>query len=216
MCMKKIKILGIICCFLILTGCQKKDNILFKEEYESLNTNSNYRSVTIPKDNKMVYITDEELLTKIENKEDLVVYFGFSKCPWCRSIIETLIQVSKDLDMDKIYYLDISSIRDIKEIQDNRVITIKQGSQAYLKIVKLLNDYLADYQIDNQVVGKRIYAPNILVIKNQQIKGIETGVSSLQTDYNQELTLEIKKDMTEKITNLLKQYQTATCNHGAC
>ena len=193
------------------------DNILFKEEYESLNNNDNYRSVSIDKDNPMVYITDENLCEKIENKEDMVVYFGFSKCPWCRSIIETLIEVSQDLDIDKIYYLDIYDLRDTKIIDDDgNIKTIKEGSESYLKILDLLSEYLTDYKVDGKVVGKRIYAPNILVIKNGNIEGIETGVSELLTDSKGELTAEIKKDSYDKIYTLLQKYINNSCSpeHG--
>ena len=41
------------------------DAIKFKEEYESLNNDSKYREVSIIDDNKMTYITDLELVNKI-------------------------------------------------------------------------------------------------------------------------------------------------------
>lgn len=214
--MKKIKFILIIFTIFLLTGCSNKDNILFKEEYESLNTDSNYRSVSIPEDNPFVYITDAELVKKIENKEDMVVYFGFNKCPWCRSVIETFIEVSNDLNIDKIYYLDILDIRDTKELVDGEIITSKEGSDSYYKLLDLLNDYLDDYVIEDQVVSKRIYAPNILVIKNSEIIGIVTGESDLLTNPFDELTDEVKKDSYDKIYSLLSKYNNLTCNssHG--
>ena len=202
--MRKFKILLIILSIFIITGCKKNDNILFKEEYESLNTSDTYRSVFIDKDNPMVYITDKELLEKIKNKEDMVVYFGFNKCPWCRSVIETLIEVSNDL-------------RDTKVIlEDGNIKTTKEGSPAYLSIVDLLSEYLDDYVVDDKVVGKRIYAPNILVIKNESIQGIETGISDLLTDSKGELTEEIKKDSYDKLYTLLEKYTNNSCSpeHG--
>jgi 23S rRNA pseudouridine955/2504/2580 synthase len=44
---------------------------------------------------------------KIENKETFVVYFGFSDCPWCRSVVEELIHVAKDLNVEKLYYAEV-------------------------------------------------------------------------------------------------------------
>lgn len=79
-------------------------------------------------------------------------------------------------------------------------------------MVSLLNDYLADYVIDEVVVGKRIYAPNILVIKNGEIQGIETGISDFQTDAMEELTEEIQKDSYQKIYTLLSKYTNNTCS----
>lgn len=213
--MRKLKVLLIICLF-IITGCKKNDNILFKEEYESLNNNSKYREVSIIEDNKMTYITDLELVEKINNKEDMVVYFGFNTCPWCRSVIENLIEVANDLEIEKVYYLDVEKIRDIKKIDNEEIIIEREGSKGYLDLVNLLSDYLEDYVIDDTVVGKRIYAPNILVIKDKNIKGITTGISDLQTKSNQELTSEIKEDSYNMIYDLLEEYNNNSCPSIGC
>lgn len=197
----------------MLIGCIKSDALLFKEEYESLNGSTNIRSVSIPDDNPFIYITEADLIEEIKNKNDIVVYFEFSDCPWCRSIIENLIQVSAYLGIKEIYYLDIKDIRDVKTIDtDGNIQTEKEGSAGYLEMVSLLNDYLADYVIDEVVVGKRIYAPNILVIKNGEIQGIETGISDFQTDAMEELTEEIQKDSYQKIYTLLSKYTNNTCS----
>lgn len=213
--MKVFKILVIIFAIFIITGCKKEDNILFKEEYESINTKDGYRKISINKDNPFVYVTDLELLEKIQNKEDMVVYFGFNTCPWCRSIIETLIEVSQDLNIHKIYYLDVLNIRDVVRIDDEgNTITEKEGSKAYLEIVDLLSDYLSDYRVNDTVVGKRIYAPNIMVIKNQKIEEVITGVSDLQTEPMEKLTDDIKKDSYDKIYALLSKYASKSCSVG--
>lgn len=211
--MKKTKFLLIIISLFMLIGCIKSDALLFKEEYESLNGSTNIRSVSISDDNPFIYITEADLIEEIKNKNDIVVYFGFSDCPWCRSIIENLIQVSADLGIKEIYYLDIKDIRDVKTIDaDDNIQTEKEGSAGYLEMVSLLNDYLADYVIDEVVVGKRIYAPNILVIKNGEIQGIETGISDFQTDAMEELTEEIQMDSYQKIYTLLSKYKNNTCS----
>ena len=197
----------------MLTACKKSDAILFKEEYEGLNNDSSYRKVSVPEDNPFKYITDSDLASKIEKKEDMVVYFGFKECPWCRSILETLIKAARDLNVDTIYYLDISDIRDVKEITSTGEVKVtKEGSKGYNKIVELLGDALNDYTIDNQVVGKRIYAPNILVIKNKEVKGVIEGVSDLQTEPKMELTEEILNDSYSKIEAILKEYKSLTCD----
>ncbi len=214
--MKKVKLLVILMLVLTLTGCKKSDAIKFKEEYEGLNGQEQYREVSIPKKNPMVYISAEELAKKIENKEDMVVYFGFKTCPWCRSMIEILLNAASELKVDKIYYVDVYDIRDKKEIKDGEVVTIKEGSEGYNKIVELLGDNLAEYKIDDQVVGRRIYAPNILVIKEQEIKGVVEGISELQTDSMMELTDEIKNDSYKQIHDILEKYTSMTCSEQGC
>ena len=79
----------------------------FKTEYEKINgdINEKYnvvtREVDIPKDNPIVYISPENLVEKMDNKETFVVYFGFANCPWCRSVIETMFKVAKDYKINK-------------------------------------------------------------------------------------------------------------------
>ena len=103
---KKLTVLLILVCSLFLvTGCDKKEEQLvkpdaakFKEDYEKLNgeTNTNgkvIRSIKISDKNPFVYKSAEELVEAINNKESFVVYFGFNSCPWCRSMLETFINV---------------------------------------------------------------------------------------------------------------------------
>ena len=207
--MKKVCILIIM--LLCFCGCKGKDNLLFKEEYEKLNKDKNYHEVNISKDNPMQYIKASKLVKKIEKKEDMVVYFGYAKCNWCRSIIESLLEVCKDLDIKEVYYLDIEEIRDIKKVENKEIITSQEGSKEYQKLLELLDGHLKDYSVNNQVVGKRIYAPNILVIKDKEILDVINGISDLQTIENQEITSEIKKDSYDKIKKYLERYATNTC-----
>ena len=214
--MKKIQILVILMLVLVLTGCKKSDAVKFKEEYESLNGTGDYREISINKDNPMVYISAEDLATKIENQEDMVVYFGFNKCPWCRSMIETLLKVASDLKIEKIYYVDVYDIRDAKEIKDGEVTTTKEGSKGYNKIIELSGNNLAEYKIDDQVVGRRIYAPNILVIRDKKIEGVIEGISELLTDPKMELTDEMKNDSYNMIHELLEKYTRTACSEQGC
>ena len=88
----------------------------------------------------MVYISAEELAKKIENKEDMVVYFGFKTCPWCRSMIEILLNAASELKIDKIYYVDVYDIRDVKELsENNEVKTTKKGTSGYNKLLSKIN-----------------------------------------------------------------------------
>ena len=179
--MKKIfTIILIMTLTFTLTGCsdkpvEKTDALKFKEEYEKNNgvKNEKYnvtiRTVNIPEDNPMVYATAEEIIKKIDNKETFVVYFGFSDCPWCRSVIEELIHVAQDLKVEKVYYVDVKELRDVKELdENNNVVTSKEGDEHYMKLLEKLDSVLDDYTLTdkdgNEVSAgeKRIYAPNVV------------------------------------------------------
>ena len=199
---KNIFLFSIILLLLIvfltfLTGCRTTDSIMFKKEFESLNSKEEYVDVNIKSDNPFVYISDSKLLEKIENKEDMVVLFGYSRSNETRSIIENLVNICKELNINTIYYLDIYDIRDEKTVNNDEIIVSEEGSESYSKLLNILNGYLDDYVIGNMVVGKRIYAPSILVLKNNNIKVIK----DIDTDNAYNL-----------IYNDLKEFNNNTCS----
>ena len=193
-----------------------EDSLKFKEEYESLNgeandSNKKYREINIPKNNPFIYATEEEIVEKIDNKETFAVYFGFKSCPWCRSILPTLIDVAKDMKIDKIYYVDVLDIRDTLTVNEKgKVETTKKGSEGYYKILEKLDSVLADYTLKDEkgkeveTKEKRIYAPNVVSIVNGSPKKLTTAISSKQTDGYMELTKEMKEDTYQALKTVLE------------
>ena len=124
------KAILIILTLILITGCRTSSSILFKQEFEKENYNNSVK-VSIPSDNPFVYITDSDLLKKIENKDNIIVLFGYSKSKETREVLNNLLKVSNNLNIDKIYYLDILEIRDEKNIENDEIKTIKQGTEEY-------------------------------------------------------------------------------------
>ncbi len=203
------KMLFILLGFVLLIGCRNNDSIMFKREFENLNTKNNLIKVSLPSDNPFTYITDSALQEKIEKKEDMIVLFGYSKSNETRSIVENLLDVSKKLKIDKIYYLDISEIRDEKEVNGEEVKTLKQGTDGYNKILELGKDIFKDYKINNKVVGKRIYAGTIFKIKDNNIS-VTNGLSD-DVDLNN-YTSEEKQKSYNIIYDFLKDYIINSCS----
>ena len=206
------KFILVIFILMLITGCRNTDSIMFKKEYESLNSNIEYTEVEIPSDNPFVYITDEKLVEKLENKEDMVVLFGYSKSNDTRNILNNLLKASSNLNIETIYYLDILNIRnELETNENNEVVTTKEGSIYYTKMLELLGDTAEDYIINGEIVGTRIYAPSILVVKNKKIEGIINGKSY------QESVEEREKESYNMIYEHLKKYNNNTCDvNEAC
>ena len=194
---------------------KKTDAVLFKEEYESLNgqvssSGKEYRIITIDENNPFLYQSAEEIVKKIEKKETFAVYFGFSSCPWCRSMLPSFIEVAKDLSLSKIYYVDISKIRDVKEIQDGKVHTVQEGTEGYLKLLEYFNDVLEEYTLkdENQkeikVGEKRIYAPNVISVVEGKVDSMTTGISKKQVDAYMDLTEDMKTEMYHQLKCILE------------
>jgi hypothetical protein len=222
---KRFLILAVVLAALLLTlsllkmpgKITNKDAIKFKEEYENLNgkTNENskkkYRTVKIDSKNKIVYSSAKEVLKMMEEKKRFVVYFGFDSCPWCRSVVENVSKISKELDED-IYYVDVKEIRDVYELDnENKPKLTKEGDKNYLKLIKKLDSVLKEYTLttadDNEVqVGeKRIYAPNIVSVIDGEAKELTTGLSGKQTDGYMTLTDEMKQESYKKIKKVVQE-----------
>ena len=235
--MKKVlSIILILTMIISITGCTISDDIKdsdkFKEEYESQNgkkskSGKEYRKVSIPEDNPFVYATAEEIIKKIDNKETFIVYFGFSTCPWCRSVIEELIKCANDSDVDKIYYVDIKDIRDTREInKDGEIETTKEGTKGYMELLDKLDEVLDEYTVtvadseedEISLEEKRIYAPNLVAVVNGKATKLEDGISNKLTDPYMELTDEIKKDIYGKFKCVFKCLEEAetVCTTKAC
>ena len=128
------------------------DSIKFKEEYESLNgkkyKNKKIRDVKIEKDNPFVYKTAEEIVDLIENGESFIVYFGFSKCPWCRSMIETFIKTAKENNIDKIYYVDMSNALNKKFASDTGNSSATKADELKINgptLIRFANNKIVEY-----------------------------------------------------------------------
>ena len=221
-----------------LTGCFQEDEknndktdkeekaLAFKNEYEAMNGSVNangkeHRTITISKDNKFFEISPEELVKKIENEETFYVYFGSKLCPWCRSVLEMADKISRDKDIDIIYYVDIwddegnEILRDKYILNDNNELELSiEGTDSYKKLLEYFSDFLEDYTLKDskgktvQVGEKRIYAPNFMYVSKGKTVRLITGISSQQTDSRGELTEEILKDEE----NEFDQFFLTTCD----
>ena len=232
--MKKIiSILLIVVLMISVTGCvisnDIKDSEKFKEEYESQNgkkskSGKENRKVSIPEDNPFVYTTAEEISKKMDNKETFIVYFGFSTCPWCRSIIEELIKCAKDSKVDKIYYVDVLDIRDTKEMdEDGTIKTTKEGTKGYNELIDKMSNVLSDYTTTKEgeeisLEEKRIYAPNVIAVVNGKATKLEEGISEDLKDPYMELTEEMKKYTYNSFKCIFKCIEEAetVCTSKAC
>ena len=171
------------------------DNIKFKKEYEKLNNKDNI-NVTINENNPFIYSNSKDIINRINNKETFVIYFGFNTCPWCRSVLPTLMEVSEYLEVDKIYYVDISDIRDTMIINDdNELETTKEGTKEYNQLLELFDSVLEEYTLEDKEGNtistdrKRIYAPSVVTVVEGEVIGLETGLND-DIDITKELTKE--------------------------
>ena len=180
------------------------DAYKFKKEYESLNgkrseSGKTYRTLNISKNNRIKYSTAKEIVEKIENNETFIVYFGFAKCPWCRSMVENLLELADKNEVD-IYYVDVLDIRDIKEVKDDKLVETRKGDKYYLKLLDKMDNVLEDYLIDGfEVNEKRIYAPNVVTVVQGHAEKMNEGISKDLKDPYGKITDKMKKESINQL-----------------
>ncbi len=141
-----------------------EDSRKFKEEYEKVNSNEGAVKITIPNNAPVKYLSSDELFTKIENKENFVVYIGFPTCPWCRNIVNVLFDTAND-NGATIYYINSRELK-------------SSSLENYNKIYELLYDYLDTDQTGNKV----LYVPDVYFFKDGSIVGHHLGSVASQTN----------------------------------
>lgn len=217
---------------LIGTGCSNSGNSTvttktsFKEEYEALNggydeeIGGNFRTVRISKNNPMETVEASDIIQKIKNKETFVVFFGYAECPWCRSMVSTMVKTAKANKIKKIYYVDIQNIRDQLEYNDESETfgTATIGTEDYMKLIKKLKTVLDDYMVTYTSVDgeekeinageKRIYAPTLIYVKDGKAVEDIDGLSEKQETSSDKLTDEIKKDMENELNGFFSKIKT--------
>lgn len=193
---------------------KKTDAYKFKTEYEKLNgetskSGKKYRELDIPKNNRMKYSTAKEIVKKIDNNESFVVYFGFAACPWCRSMVNNLIDLSIKNKVD-IYYVDVYDIRDILEVVDGKIKTTKEGDKYYMELLDRLDLVLSDYSLTDEegkkieTKEKRIYAPNVVTVVNGLPEKMVEGISEDLKDPYGKITDKMKKDSVSQLKCIFK------------
>ena len=238
--MKKILVIMVIC-ILILTGCGKNektrntnnDASLFKKEYEKLNgkkiKDHEIRKVTISKKNPIIYKSADEIVEMIDNKETFIVYFGFAECPWCRSMIENMLSVSKDLNIKTIYYVDVENIRDKKELNPDSlieekegIITVEEGSAGYMDLLNRLDKVLEKYILTDDdgnefdTDEKRIFAPNVITIVDGKAVSLTTGIPDELDDPYMKLTDKINDKSKKMLKKTMSEINSNVCTKESC
>ena len=179
--MKAIKYLLLICLLVMLVGCSNKN----MEDYPQLI------------DKKHIYevIDADRLIELIENKETALIVLGFKECPWCQALVPYVNEVSKEMGLKKVYYVDIKDMRDNTESIDH---------PKYLKIKEYFKDAV-DTSKD------RINAPTTIALKNGEMVGyhLDTVSSHMMEDtilpsMNHEQIEELKIILKELINKINK------------
>ncbi len=210
--------LVVLLIILLVVNGKETDAKRFKHEYEAyndkkVNSDNKYQKLKISKKNKVKYIDLEEAEEILEKGTGLI-YFGFPNCPWCRGLIETLLNEVENSEINNLLYVDMTDKRDEYEIKDNKVILKSEAAEGYYDILKLLDDHLEDYTIKDEngmeyeTGKKRLFVPLIVAIKDGMIKGVYDGVklNEGQSPYEELTSMQIS-ELSVAFQGLIKEVE---------
>lgn len=207
-----------LCGYAIITHKEEKisDAMKFKNEYEALNelVNENseekYVNVEISEENPIVYKTGKEILDVLKN-EDAIIYFGFAACPWCRNAVPVLIDTAKELNVEKIYYVDILDMRDTYKFSGSiEPEQTKKGTDAYYEILKFLDKKLDKFYVTDDAGNmydtgvKRLYAPTVVGVKDGKVVGFHVATVESQTNPYETLTDKQKEELKKEYKTIIE------------
>jgi len=187
-----------------------ENELKFKKEYESINNSEweisgykgNYLEISIPKNNLIKYASNDNIVDLL-SKGTQVIYFGNSKCNWCRSAITVLIDTAKEDNLNEIYYYDFFSLRDAYEEGSNKDLV-----KLYDDIMVHLGDFIEKtFDENSKVAGKkRLSAPTVVIVSNGKVEAVHYKTVDSHVDYNKNLDSNQKnelktiyKDMFDKL-----------------
>ena len=152
-----------------------QDEINFKWEYERFNGKQNlshvkYVTVDIKEDNNVVYLDSKKTIDFL-NKKTGVLFFGYPESNYSRNAIGVLLNMTNN----NIYYFNAYEIRDEKVKVDDEIVTRKEGTKDYYKILNILGDKAEAYEEIEDDNSKRLYFPTVLFVKNGKIVYMHSG-----------------------------------------
>lgn len=201
-----------------------REAITFKEEYEALNNKENngetYKELTISEENPVDILTEDETVELLENGTG-ILYLGFPECPWCRSMLPVLLQTLDNMNIDKLYYLNILDIRSTFTLNEkNKVEVTREGSKDYYKMLEIMDDVLEKYYLTTEngkkvsTKEKRIYAPTIVAIKDGEIVGTHVSTVESHTHPYENLTTEQEEELSNIYIDMINKVYDVNCNEA--
>lgn len=219
--------IGLCIYFLKDNELEVSDASKFRAEYMELNDKINesldlaYPNISISENNTVKYLSAQEAIQLLEDGSG-IIYFGFSNCPWCRSLVPILTEVAEEKN-ETIYYLDISKIRSSFKLNDGKVTKTSDGSQEYYKILELLDENLEEFYLKDEegntfdTLEKRLYAPTLVAVSKGVVTDFHVGTVDSQESGYDKLNDSQKEELTYIIKNLINSKNDhEICNKDAC
>ena len=199
------------------------DAIKIKEEYADLNDKVNennqriYPKVVLSDDNIFDISSEDEVIEIL--KSDGMVFLGDSNDAYSRTLISLVDKVSKDYDIDKIAYLDISKVKDVIDVDDlGEPIVKEEGSNGYYQILDILDEWLPTYYVKNKdgeevdTKEKKVVVPMVIVANGGKVEKVKMGTISSQKNGYDILSSDEENKITDELKSLFSIVNKDSCS----
>lgn len=190
-----------------VTGDEKR----FKREFESFNGKTSlrfsqaYPKVKIEKQNGIQYASGDEVVDLLE-KGTGVIFLAYPEGVRARILLPDFLETCYQENVKTIYYFNAYSSRDEKEMNEEKVITLRDGSKEYKKILERLGEQAKPYQEVNDG-SKRVYFPSIIVVKNGEILYTYLATEEEESSFDaltEKSRKQFKKELKESLKKITK------------
>lgn len=232
-----VSILLLLFVFMIFIGLiafrdKKEENVVnsdaisFKNEYEALNNvvrdkdGKTIKEISISANNPVDIVTEEEAVSLLESGTG-ILYFGFPDCPWCRSMLPVLLSTLDNMNIDRLAYLNVKSIRDTLALGEKNKVEVKEeGTKGYYKILELMDSVLEPYYLTSEdgkkidTKEKRLYAPTVVAVKEGKIVDIHVGTVESQASGYDDLSKEQQEELQNRFMELVRKVYSIDCDEA--
>jgi len=181
-----MKFLTVFAIIFFISACAggETDAERFREEHEMFNgqvtrDGENYHMhMDIPRRNPFVYVDGAQVYEMLTaGSGSGIIYMGFPECPWCRTLIPSLLDALGEAGFrGNVYYYNGLADRDILRLDDyGEIEVVQEGEPIYHQLVALLFDYLGKYVGLGDESIRRIYFPTTVFFRDGEITSVHLG-----------------------------------------
>lgn len=191
-----------------------EEEIKFKDEYENNNgieLAENYilKTINIESDNNVKYVNDDQILSLLSSGTN-VIYFGWSDCNWCRTVVPVLVSTLKENDVDTLYYYNFKNLRTAYE-NDND----DKKTKIYEEILNIIGDDISSVFDENSLKNgeKKILAPTVVFVKDGEYVGLHVKSVDSQLNSTDDLNKEQINELKDIYQTLINQINSNVCSN---
>ena len=191
-----------------------EEEIKFKDEYENNNgieLAENYilKTINIESDNNVKYVNDDQILSLLSSGTN-VIYFGWSDCNWCRTVVPVLVSTLKENDVDTLYYYNFKNLRTAYE-NDND----DKKTKIYEEILNIIGDDISSVFDENSLKNgeKKILAPTVVFVKDGEYVGLHVKSVDSQLNSTDDLNKEQINELKDIYQTLINQINSNICSN---